>query len=42
MMELHAKGFKVAEIATALGCSRQSVYAGLRERRVAVGRNGKR
>ena len=38
MMELHAKGLRVSEIASALGCSRQSVYAGLRARGVAVGR----
>ena len=34
--QLHAKGLRVSEIATALGCSRQSLYNGLRKRAVAV------
>ena len=34
--QLHAKGLRMSEIATALGCSRQSLYNGLRKRRVAV------
>ena len=34
--KLHAKGLRMSEIATALGCSRQSLYNGLRKRGVAV------